>query len=71
MTRSPPAPPPVSPGLCAQCRSGRRIDSARGSTFWRCAEHDADPGWPKYPRLPVLRCVRFVTVDVSEEPGQE
>lgn len=49
----------LDPGLCARCESGRRLDTARGSTFWRCAEHDRDPAWPKYPRLPVLRCGRF------------
>ena len=49
----------VDPGLCAGCRHARRLESGRGSVFWRCAEHDRDPRWSKYPRLPVLRCERF------------
>ncbi|MCY0987098.1 hypothetical protein OV203_08185 [Nannocystis sp. ILAH1] len=60
-----------APGLCARCVSGRRIDSAKGSTFWRCAEHDRDPSWPKYPRLPVLRCSRFVAGEVPAGPAPE
>lgn len=61
---------PVDPGLCARCRNGRRLDTGRGSTFWRCAEHDRDPRWPKYPRLPVLRCERFAD-GVSGGPDEE
>lgn len=61
----------TSPGLCARCGAARRVDSARGSTFWRCAEHDRDPSWPKYPPLPVVRCARFTPAEVSERPGPE
>ena len=46
-------------GLCAQCRHGQAVHSAKGSTFWRCGAHDFDPSWPKYPRLPVLECGRY------------
>lgn len=42
-------------GLCARCLHVKRVDSARGSTFWMCTE----PSLPKYPRLPVVRCGRF------------
>lgn len=49
----------IDPGLCQRCAAGRAITSARGAVFWRCAEHDRDPAWPKYPRLPVLRCARY------------
>jgi hypothetical protein len=49
----------IDPGLCARCAHAQRIDSARGSVFWRCREHDRDPAWPKYPPLPVRRCARF------------
>jgi len=49
-----------SPGLCATCKHAHAITSARGSTFWRCREHDRDPSWPKYPPLPVVTCPRFV-----------
>jgi len=43
-------------GLCATCVHARRVESARGSVFTRCALAEHDPRFPKYPRLPVLRC---------------
>ena len=43
-------------GLCATCEHMRRVESDRGSVFYRCAFADTDPRFPKYPRLPVLRC---------------
>ena len=51
-----------SVGLCARCRMARVQDTARGSRFWRCTRADADPAYPRYPPLPVLRCPGF-------EPG--
>jgi len=48
---------PVSTvGLCLTCRHARRIESARESTFWLCGLSATDARFPKYPRLPVLRC---------------
>lgn len=41
----------------------RRIESDRGSVFYRCALADTDPRFPKYPRLPVLRCDGFKPVE--------
>jgi hypothetical protein len=46
-------------GLCADCAHARPLTSARGSVFWRCARSVDDPRFPKYPRLPVLRCQGF------------
>jgi hypothetical protein len=46
-------------GLCADCRHARRVESARGSVFTRCALAERDPRFPKYPRLPVLRCAGY------------
>ncbi len=43
-------------GLCATCEYMRRVESDRGSVFYRCALADADPRFPKYPRLPVIQC---------------
>ncbi len=48
-----------APGLCGQCRHVRAVASGRGSVFFRCGRHDEDPAFPKYPRLPVLRCAGF------------
>jgi hypothetical protein len=47
------------PGACATCRHARAIVSARGSTFVRCGRSDADSRYPRYPRLPLLRCAGF------------
>ena len=43
-------------GLCADCRFMRLMESDRGSTFYLCELSASDSGFPKYPRLPVLRC---------------
>jgi hypothetical protein len=43
-------------GLCSICRHARKQQSARGSTFWRCAAADTDPRLLRYPPLPVTRC---------------
>ena len=43
-------------GLCDACVHARRITSGRGSTFVLCARSKDDPRFPKYPRLPVIRC---------------
>jgi hypothetical protein len=46
-------------GLCSHCQLLRRIRSPRGSTFYFCAQSKVDPDFPKYPRLPVLRCSAY------------
>ena len=46
-------------GLCETCVHARRIESARGSVFWLCRKSEEDARFPKYPRLPVLRCSGF------------
>jgi hypothetical protein len=43
-------------GLCCDCVNAQRIQSDRGSTFYRCKLSETDPTFPKYPRLPVLQC---------------
>jgi hypothetical protein len=49
----------ADPGLCRGCTHGRRIVSGKGSVFWLCAVAERELGWPKYPRLPVLRCPHY------------
>lgn len=52
-----PAPEIVaSVGLCADCVFARVVESARGSTFWRCSLAEQDPRFRKYPALPVRSC---------------
>lgn len=48
----------MNPGLCGQCRHGRAVPGAH-STFWFCERSRTDPAYPRYPRLPVLRCPGF------------
>jgi hypothetical protein len=43
-------------GLCGTCQHARTQQSARGSTFWRCARADDDARYGKYPPLPVREC---------------
>lgn len=54
---------PVRIGLCANCRFVRRMESDRGSTFYMCQRSLTDPGFPKYPRLPVLQCRGYERCD--------
>jgi hypothetical protein len=43
-------------GLCGSCVHARTIVSSHGSTFYLCRLSEVDPGFPRYPRLPVLEC---------------
>jgi len=51
--------PPGNVGLCASCRFMRHIESDRGSIFYLCERFATDASFPKYPRLPVLRCAGY------------
>lgn len=53
------APPQATVGLCAACAHVRVVRSGKGSTFYMCELSRVDPAFPKYPRLPVLRCRGF------------
>lgn len=46
-------------GLCASCRFARRVRTAKGSEFLRCGRSEIDRAFPRYPRLPVVRCEGF------------
>jgi len=45
--------------LCHHCEHMRRVESSHGSVFILCELSRRDPNFPKYPRLPVLRCPGF------------
>jgi hypothetical protein len=47
-------------GLCVQCRFAHVVESERASIFYLCERSRTDPAFPKYPRLPVLRCAGYV-----------
>lgn len=46
------------PGLCAGCVHLRLLASPR-SVFVRCGLAAADPAFPRYPALPVIRCAGY------------
>jgi hypothetical protein len=46
---------PMSPGLCGSCRHCHIVETAR-STFYLCRRALTDPGYRKYPVLPVRSC---------------
>jgi len=63
--------PPPDPGLCAACVHARIIAGAR-SSFIRCGLADSDPGFPRYPSLPVHSCAGFTRVAPhSTEPRND
>ncbi len=52
-------PPPDSGdrvGLCLDCRHVRLVGSRTGQSYHRCGRSDDDGRYPRFPRLPVLRC---------------
>jgi hypothetical protein len=58
-------------GLCERCVHSRRITSSRGSVFYLCDLSEVDSNFPKYPRLPVLRCRGFRETAVHEQNGRD
>lgn len=49
----------VHAGLCRDCAHAREVESDRGSRFLFCERSLVDATFPKYPRLPVLRCAGY------------
>ena len=56
-------------GLCLSCRWVRTVTNRRGSTFFRCGRADTDPGFPRYPPLPVLQCAGYEDGGSVDETG--
>jgi hypothetical protein len=52
-------------GLCADCIHTRCVKSDRSVEFYLCALHAVDPSFPKYPRLPVMRCGGYEANDAA------
>jgi hypothetical protein len=50
-------------GLCDSCRHQQLVPNTRGSVFSLCRRSRVEEAFPRYPRLPVLRCPGF-------EPGR-
>ena len=47
---------PTAAGLCESCRHQQVVRNTRGSSFSLCRRSREDDRYPRYPRLPVLRC---------------
>ena len=47
-------------GLCVNCSYGRVVTGKNEVTYYLCERSFFDAGFPKYPRLPVLRCSGYV-----------
>jgi hypothetical protein len=60
--------PPARIGLCATCQFKRLIESDRGSVFFYCERSKTNPQFPKYPRLPVVRCSGYVEISGENLP---
>lgn len=58
------APPP---GLCESCRNVKVVETRTGSRFFLCRLSEVDPRFPKYPRIPVLRCAGYAPVASGDE----
>ena len=50
-------------GLCESCRNVRIVDTRKGSRFYLCELSEADPRFPKYPPIPVLRCIGYTPAE--------
>ena len=55
-------------GLCERCKHQRVVKNTRGSRFSLCERSRTDPGFPRYPRLPVLECRGFEQTPDSRGP---
>ena len=66
MSAAPPRPDPAV-GLCSTCRHGHVQANQAGSRFWRCRRAASDPGFRRYPPLPVERCGGF-DPEAADEP---
>jgi len=47
------------------------MKSDRDSTFYFCERSASDPGFPKYPRLPVLQCSGFERISREQQEHEQ
>jgi hypothetical protein len=58
----------ISPfGLCSACAHQRLVGNTRGSRFSLCGLARTDARFPKYPRMPVLRCDGFERREIEDD----
>ncbi len=59
-------------GLCDRCAHQQLVPTTRGSVFSLCRRSRDEPErFPRYPRLPVLRCPGFEPRPEAFEPRPE
>ena len=58
-----------SAGLCGNCRHAKVNQTRRGPSYLRCLLASVDAAYPRYPRLPVLRCAGYAPTE--DAPAQE
>lgn len=46
-------------GCCEHCEHSHVQRGTNDKRFWRCRLSEDDPRFPRYPPLPVIRCVGF------------
>ena len=54
-------------GLCIGCRHTSVTRTGKGAIFYLCRLSQSDPGYPKYPPLPVRSCAGFEPISLSSE----
>jgi hypothetical protein len=59
---------PERVGLCWNCQHKRVVSTAKGSTFFLCGRSITEPGYAKYPALPVFRCAGYEGEVTGETP---
>lgn len=57
-------------GLCEACLHQQVIRNTRGSRFSLCRRSKTEDAYPRYPRVPVLRCPGFEARPADGEAGE-
>jgi hypothetical protein len=60
--------PAPKAGLCETCKHRRLVPNTRGSVFSLCERSRTDPAYPRYPRLPVIRCAGYEQREADVAP---
>jgi hypothetical protein len=63
-----PARPGPPAGLCDHCAFQRLVPTRR-TVFSMCGRHRDDPRFPRYPPVPVARCVGFTPREPPAPPA--
>ena len=53
--------------LCLDCEYAKHVEAKEDTVYFLCQRFLTDPMFPKYPRLPVLRCSGYVKFQGTEQ----